>query len=282
LNIVLEQADTSRAHRERLFLEGRLRQVKIDLETAEKNFGEFASKNVALDVPAQGKAMVEATASLEGELIAAETGLQGLRQIYTDNNVRVRSTQARIDELRSQLRKLGGNPGTADNAEAQDAEDTGSIYPSIRRLPLLGVAYADLLRTAKVQETVFETLTQEYEIAKVQEVKDLPSVKVLDSPDVPERKAFPPRFLIALLGGLSDLFLCAAWILVRNRWEESDPRTPGRILAQEVLSDVRQQFARISSNGSSPAHRNDNWRASSELLNEGGAHTKKVPDESKP
>ena len=161
--------------------------------------------------------MVEATASLEGELIGAETGLQGLRQIYTDNNVRVRSTQARIEELRSQLRKLGGNPGTADNAEAQDAEDTGSIYPSIRRLPLLGVAYADLLRTAKVQETVFETLTQEYEIAKVQEVKDLPSVKVLDSPDIPERKAFPPRFLIASLGGLSDLFLCAASILVRNR-----------------------------------------------------------------
>ena len=73
--------------------------------------------------------MVEATASLEGELIAAETGLQGLRQIYTDNNVRVRSTQARIEELRSQLRKLGGNPGTADNAEAQDAEDTGFYLP---------------------------------------------------------------------------------------------------------------------------------------------------------
>ena len=113
-------------------------------------------------------------------------------------------------------------------------------------------------------------------------MKDLPSVKVLDSPDIPERKAFPPRFLIASLGGLSDLFLCAAWILVRNRWEESDLITPGRILAQEVLSDVRQQFARISSNGTSPAHRNDNWRASSELLNERGALTKKVPDESKP
>ncbi len=111
LNRVVARLNTTSAHRERVFLEGRLAQVKQDLESAEKDFSEFASKNTALDIPEQGKAMIEAAGALQGQLIAAQTELEGLKQIYTDNNVRVRALQARVDELRSQLQKLGGKPG---------------------------------------------------------------------------------------------------------------------------------------------------------------------------
>jgi len=46
-------------------------------------------------------------------------------------------------------------------------------YPTIRSLPLLGAKYADYYRRAKIQETVFELLTEQYELAKVQEVRKL-------------------------------------------------------------------------------------------------------------
>ena len=87
LDRVVTQLNTSSAHRERIFLEERLAQVKQDLESAEKGFSEFASKNTAIDIQAQGKAMIEAAGALEGELIAAQTELQGLKQIYADGNV---------------------------------------------------------------------------------------------------------------------------------------------------------------------------------------------------
>jgi len=176
LKRLLTQVDTSSAHRERVFLEDRLAQVKTDLETAEKNFSEFASKNTALDIQAQGKAMIEAGATLEGQLIGAETELQSLKQIYSDSNVRVRTMQARVNELQHQVEKLGGK---FDSATGPNAEPNQSIYPSIRKLPLLGVSYADLYRNAKLQEAIFETLTQGYELAKVQEAKESPSVKVI-------------------------------------------------------------------------------------------------------
>ncbi len=111
LNDVVNQLNTSSAHREREFLEGRLEQVKGELESAEKEFSQFASNNATIDIKEQGKAMVEAAAALEGELIATETELQGLRQIYTDYNVRVRTAQARVNELNRQIQKLGGKPG---------------------------------------------------------------------------------------------------------------------------------------------------------------------------
>ena len=100
--------------------------------------------------------------------IAAQSELEGLKQIYTDNNVRVRSVQARINELKRQLEKIGGK---GENDSVPVGQQTDSLYPSIRKLPLLGVEFADLYRRTRVQEAVFESLTKEYELAKVQEVK---------------------------------------------------------------------------------------------------------------
>jgi len=55
--------------------------------------------------------MVEAAATLQGHLIAAESELSGLQQMYTANNVRVRlPASAGQTRLRQQLDKLGGDP----------------------------------------------------------------------------------------------------------------------------------------------------------------------------
>ena len=110
--------------------------------------------------------MIESAATLEGQLVAAQTELQGLKQIYAGDNVRVRTIQARVEELDRQLQKLGGKfdtPNASDGLDDSPPSDP-SLYPSIRKLPLLGVSYADLYRTTKVQEATFETLTEEYEL----------------------------------------------------------------------------------------------------------------------
>jgi uncharacterized protein involved in exopolysaccharide biosynthesis len=246
LNRTVAEVSTSSARRERIFLEGRLQAVNQDLEAAEKEFSQFASKNTAIDIKEQGKAMVDAAASLQGQYIAARSELEGLRQLYADSNVRVRSVQARVAELENQLKKVGGKD---ESTSLEKATQGDSLYPSIRKLPLLGVTYADLYRRTKVQEAVFETLTQEYELAKVQEAKEIPTVKVLDSPNVPEKKSFPPRTLIALLGTALAFSCGVAWVLGRTRWEQMDPTDPGKVLAQEVFDTVKAAMPWISRNG---------------------------------
>lgn len=246
LNNVLAEVSTSSARRERIFLEGRLQAVNQDLENAEKEFSQFASKNTAIDIKEQGKAMVDAAATLQGQLIAARSQLEGLRQIYADSNVRVRSLQARVAELENQLQKVGGKYEDA----SQDKEtQNDTLYPSIRKLPILGVTYADLYRKTRVEETVFETLTKEYELAKVQEAKEIPTVKVLDPPNLPDKKSSPHRTLIVLLGTLLAFSCGVAYVFGRALWEAMDPADPGKILAKEVLETVRAKIPWSSRNG---------------------------------
>ncbi len=247
LDHLVAELSTSAAHRERVFLEERLTAVKQDLDQASREFSQFASKNATIDIKEQGRAMVDAAATLEGELIGAESELKGLEQIYTSSNVRVRSVQARINELRHQLNKLGGK-GAAETDETSLASD--SFYPSIRRLPLLGVTYSDLYRRTKIQEAVYETLTQQYELAKVQEVRETPSVKVLDAAAVPERKSFPPRTLIVYVCVTLALMGAAFVVLSRARWEQTDAQDSGKILAQEVLGTMNAHMPWTTPNGS--------------------------------
>jgi uncharacterized protein involved in exopolysaccharide biosynthesis len=248
LNTLIAQLNTSAAHRERVFLEERLDKIKVELESAEKDFSQFASKNATFDISAQGKAMLEGAASLQGQLIGAESQLEGLRQIYSDNNIRVRTTQARIAELRTQLQKMGGT--SVGNPPASDQSATDNAYPTLRQLPLLGVPYADKFRQLKVEEAVYETLTKQFELAKVQEAKEIPSVKVLDQPEVPERKSFPPRTLIILAGTACAVLLGATWVFGTALWRQIDPHDPGMRFAQEVFGTVRAGMPWVSANGS--------------------------------
>jgi capsule polysaccharide export protein KpsE/RkpR len=246
LNRLVTELSTSAARRERMFLEGRLQTVSKDLEEAEKDFSQFASKNTAIDVKEQAKAMMAAAATLQGQLIAAQSQYQGLREIYTDSNIRVKTVKTRIDELQRQLDKLGGKNESSTEASS---ESGASLYPSIRKLPLLGVTYADLYRRTRVQEAVFETLTKEYELAKVQEAKEIPTVKVLDAPDIPDRKSFPPRLLIMFTGTICAFACAALWLVARNTWEETGVNDTRKVFAREVLNDFKAQLPKFVQNG---------------------------------
>ena len=245
LDHLVSELSTSSARRERVFLEERLTAVKRELDQASKEFSQFASKNVTIDIKEQGRAMVDAAAVLQGQLIAAQSELSGLEQIYTENNVRVRALRARIAELQRQQEKIGGK-----DTDSAPAGEKRSLYPSIRELPLLGVTYGDLFRRTKIQEVVYETLTQQYELAKVQEAKETPSVKVLDAASVPERKSFPPRLVIIFLCAFLACAGSGVWVLGRARWDEADPGDPRKVLATEVFQTVNATMPWAPLNGS--------------------------------
>jgi uncharacterized protein involved in exopolysaccharide biosynthesis len=258
LNSLVAELSTSSAHRERVFLEERLKVAKQDLDDASNQLAQFSSKNNTLDIQQEGKAMLDAAGTIAGEMIAAQSQLEGLRQIYTDSHPRVRSLNARVGELRKQLEKLGGTqpkdaigaaPSPGQPGDPPAAQASGLPYPTIRSLPLLGAKYAEYYRRAKIQETVYEMLTGQYELAKVQEAKETPSVKILDPAKVPEKKSYPPRLVIIILGTFLTASVGVVWVLGSSHWEQVDPEDPRKILAQEVAATLKARAPWASRNG---------------------------------
>ena len=239
LNRLVTQTATSAARSERVFIEGRLASVKKDLESAQIDLSEFSSRNTTIDLKEQTHALVDVGARLEGELLMQQSGLQSLKQIYGDGNLRVRESEARIATLQRELARMAGSPAPGGEKTSANPGDAIDLYPRLRQLPRLAVPYADLYRRVKVQETIYELLTQQYELARIEEAKDIPVVSVIDAPGVPEKKFFPPRLLLTLALTLIATAGAALLILLRAAWDAMGPNDPAKALGSEMLATLQ-------------------------------------------
>ena len=238
LDRTLQGLNTSSAHREREFLEQRIEVVRQNLTTAEKLLGQFSSKNSALDIKEQGRAAFEVAGKVQGELIVAQSELQALRQIYGPDHPRVKSAEARVSQLRAAADQLG----TTTTDSGDDLK-----YLSISRLPMIGVTYADLFREVKVQEAIYEALLKQYEISKVEEVKETPRLKVIDYGKVPSRRSSPRVLVLAALCIWGCFVLGVLAILVKSKWVDASSENPWKRLGIRVFQDLRHSFSRVGS-----------------------------------
>ena len=213
LNHLINSLSSSSARREREFLEERLKLLNSDLEAKSIALSQFSSRNATFNPEQQGQTVLGSASRMQEELITAQSDLSGLKAMYTDDNMHVRAAEARVEQLQAGLQKL-----TGEGSKQQQGGSADDTLPSIRQVPLLGVKYLDLYRDVTLDTTLYETLTKQYELAKAEEAKDIPQIKVLDAPEVAERKSGPHRSHFLLGGMLISLFGGILWVIGPRLW----------------------------------------------------------------
>jgi capsule polysaccharide export protein KpsE/RkpR len=234
LNRVVTDDSTSAARRERIFLEGRVKDVKQDLDDSSKALSQFSAKNMTIDISSQEKSMVESGLKLQGELSEGRSQLAALRQTYSEDNHLVKAMEARNAELQREIDAMGGKPKN----KGSTAGANGSAYPTAGELPALGLTYYDLERKVRVDEAVWEELTKEYEMAKVEEARQVPSVGVLDAANIPQRKTSPVRRNIVAVGTSLSFLFAIILVLALDHWEQMDPLTEPKKMVMEVFDSM--------------------------------------------
>ena len=220
------QADlnSSAGRREREYFGAQLIAARAQLEESSRALSDFSGKNGAINLPLQDAAVVSSMSEVQGQLIAAEAELKGILPIYTENHLRVRELRAQIAELEVQLAQIRGQaPTSATPASNQPRETGGATVPSSRMNQLAGLTteYMGFYSKAKTDEAMVETLTQQYEIAKLQESRHVAEIQLVDPAQAPERKSFPKRAVISLAGLLLGLFFGTAYALSREWWQRA-------------------------------------------------------------
>jgi uncharacterized protein involved in exopolysaccharide biosynthesis len=94
--------------------------------------------------------------------------------------------------------------------------------------------YIRLLREVKIQETIFEQLSKQYELAKINENKDSSSVQVIDEAVPPTRKSGPKRSMIVLLSTAIAFFGSLVIIFVQEYFSKLSPED------SETIREIRR------------------------------------------
>ena len=187
--------------RTRIFIEKRLDEAKVNLAKSEEAIKTFQEKNNAIKLDDQSTTIIEAIGEIQGLLMAREVELETLLSYATPSHPRVEILQAQLDGLGRKLKELEEGKKVNTNSNHKD------IFIPTSKIPDLALRYVRLLRDAKVQQGLYEFLTRQYEMARIQEAKDSPTIQVLDVAKVPEKKFKPRRTFIVILSTLTVAFL---------------------------------------------------------------------------
>ena len=198
LDRINRTVNITEGHRKRVFLEERLKKVKEDVVRAEVSLKTFQEKHKLVAIDEQAKAAIEGAATIKGEIIAAQTELEVLKQFGTERQNEAVMLRSKIKELQNQLNKIEvGNP----NNEIKD------FNIPFKDFPALGMQLARLMREAKIQEEVFKLITTQHELAKIEEAKDVNTIQVLDRAVAPDTRSSPRRRLIVMLSTVAAFIL---------------------------------------------------------------------------
>lgn len=204
---LLGRLAVSEAQLRRVFFEKQLQDTKENLVKAEQALRVVQEKSGVIVLDKQAEALITNAALLRAQIAEREVQLKVLRTSATEQNPAVIRLNSELHAMRTELARMdsaqGGSPGSA-------------VDLPVGKLPEAAIDYVRARRELKLQETLLESMVRQYEIAKLDEAKEGPTLQQVDIAQPPDHKSRPARALIVLVSALVALLAASAAVVVRR------------------------------------------------------------------
>jgi uncharacterized protein involved in exopolysaccharide biosynthesis len=194
------------ASQRRLFFEMQLQKAREDLSEAEVAFRRAQEKTGLIEPESQARAIIESVALIRAQIAAKEVQISAMRSFATPDNPDLRRAEQELAGLQVQRQKL----------EKQNNAMPGDIQIPTTKIPEVGLEYLRKFRDLKFNETLYELITKQYELAKMDEAKDAAIIQVLDKAVPPDKKSGPKRTIIVIVTALAAAVLACLWVMMRE------------------------------------------------------------------
>ncbi len=187
-NKILEEKTFTVSKRYREYLGKQLNEVKQRLEKLQRIYAEFTQGKIKEIPMLSFDNNTINNGKKEGKLIAERAKIKALLDkkdlSYTDR----KKLEEKLKEIEAEIKKL-------------KPADTFVSVPNYQfNLMRLKTELA-------ITQGLYQSLVQEYELAKAQEMKDQIAFQVIDPPYIPEKPYKPKKVLLIAVGMISGLFI---------------------------------------------------------------------------
>ena len=165
----------------------------------------------------QPVAALQAVAHLRAQVAAQEVQVASLRAHLTEAAPELRQALSTLAALRAQLARLDTQQLAATARVAAPGVAAGSNPDP---------GYIARLRDFTFQQTLFELMAKQYEMARLDESREGAVIQVLDLAQPPDQRSSPRRALMAVVATLAAGFALLLFVLVRQALR-SAARHPG-------------------------------------------------------
>jgi capsule polysaccharide export protein KpsE/RkpR len=199
LNEVNTRLSVTNAKANREFIERRYIESITYIDTLENAMKNFQEKYGVIAVPEQLEATVKAMSDIYAQLAQKEVELSVMRRTYGEDSPLTLQADIGVQELNKKINSL--------NAGNDLSNDGVNLLIPFKKAPGLGYKYFKIYKDLEIQYKILEFVQPMYEEAKVEEVRNTPSVLVLDYAGPAERKAKPKGSVYLVISFLSSTFI---------------------------------------------------------------------------
>jgi tyrosine-protein kinase Etk/Wzc len=194
------------AKNNREFIERRYFQAKEDLAKVEDSLKSFQLiYGIAPDL--QIKAAAQSVFSLEAELKAEEVKLDIVKKILSTEQPEVKIQEAKVNSLREKIRGI------------QTSTDLNEFL-RLGNSPQIAMSFLRLQRDLEIQTKILTFMLPIYEQAKIEEMRETPTILLLDKPYVAEKKVKPKRLTMVLLFTFGGMFFGLSYYIIKTKYIE--------------------------------------------------------------
>ena len=193
------------AAQRRMFFEREVNGERDELERSEDNLKDTEDRTGVLELDGQARALIASAALLRAQIAAKQVEIRAMREFATSDNPDMARAEQELSGMEGQL--------TAMDVDSDHA--TGDLIAPKGKMTQTGLEYARALREEKFHEAMYELLTRQYEVARVDEARQGSNIQVIDPAIPPDRPGTHYRLWI-FLAGLFFAFpvaLLTAWIV---------------------------------------------------------------------
>jgi uncharacterized protein involved in exopolysaccharide biosynthesis len=224
------------ASQRRLFFERQLEDAKNNLTKAEVAMMQTEQKTGLIQLDSQARALIESAASLRAQIAAKEVQIKSLQTFATDQNAELVQAQQEMDSLKAELAKLGGS---------ESNKDMSLILPR-GKVPEASLEYIRKLRDVRYDETIFDILARQFELAKLDEAKQGALIQVVDLAIPPDRRSFPHRAIIVIVSTLLGFVVGTFFTLMQAGYQRMKDDTEAYAKLNFLLNLLRFRRRQIS------------------------------------
>ena len=197
LNIINTRLSVFNAKFNREFIEKRYNQNVNDINNLETKMMEFQEKYGVIAVPEQIESTIKTMAAIYSDYLKKEIEFNVLRRTYGESSPLVQKAKIGVEEILKKINSLKYGSDISKN-------DIKLLIP-FKQAPELGNKYLKIYKDIEIQYKILEFVQPMYEQAKVEEIRNTPSVLVLDKAVPADRKSKPKGSLYAILAFVISL-----------------------------------------------------------------------------
>lgn len=197
----------ARAYRE--FIQQRYDRAFTEVDSLRTRMAAFQREYGVYELPEQLKAYFAVIGEITAEQMQAQIAADLLRNTVGVNSTAYTQAKEKLDVINSNLN------------QAYAKADENPLFLNLNQLPEIGMEYFYLLQQVELQTEILKFVVPMYEQALLEEQKMLPTVTIVDYPQIAERKDKPFRSLIVVASLLSSFILIFSVLVLQYMYQKN-------------------------------------------------------------